>query len=132
MSTDQCALDSNGKLKDARDIVWYNDPDDELPVSRISVDTANTESSAAGRSGLRIHNSSRMSMVTAADKLDDEGNLKRKFRASGPARARRVIKKAKTGTQHEDADDDDDEDYEVEDGVETESDDEDVHISNEE
>ena len=28
-----CALDANGKLMDASEIVWYNDPDDAQPLS---------------------------------------------------------------------------------------------------
>ena len=32
MSSDQCALDPDGSLKDARDIQWYNDPDDDQPL----------------------------------------------------------------------------------------------------
>ena len=27
------AVDENGQLKDARDIVWYNDKDDTVPIA---------------------------------------------------------------------------------------------------
>ena len=30
--SDQPALDSSGKLKDASEIVWYNDKDDDTPI----------------------------------------------------------------------------------------------------
>ena len=33
MSTDQCALNLDGSLKDASEIPWFNDPDDEIPVA---------------------------------------------------------------------------------------------------
>ena len=33
MSTDQCALNLDGSLKDALEIPWFDDPDDEIPVA---------------------------------------------------------------------------------------------------
>jgi hypothetical protein len=33
MSSDQCALNPDGSLKDAKDIQWFNDPDDAQPLS---------------------------------------------------------------------------------------------------
>ncbi|KAF8223677.1 hypothetical protein L208DRAFT_1381377 [Tricholoma matsutake] len=35
-ATDQCALQSDGTLKDASDIVWYNDKDDDMPIASTS------------------------------------------------------------------------------------------------
>ena len=32
MSSDQCAENSDGSLKDAKDIQWFNDPDDSNPL----------------------------------------------------------------------------------------------------
>ncbi|KAG0695024.1 hypothetical protein DFH29DRAFT_787911, partial [Suillus ampliporus] len=31
--SDQCAVGPDGRLKDASEIVWHNDPDDEQPIS---------------------------------------------------------------------------------------------------
>jgi hypothetical protein len=31
--SDQCAVGPDGHLKDASEIVWHNDPDDEEPIS---------------------------------------------------------------------------------------------------
>ncbi|KAG2741698.1 hypothetical protein P692DRAFT_20668200, partial [Suillus brevipes Sb2] len=32
MSNDACALNADGSLKDAKDIVFYHDPDDPNPI----------------------------------------------------------------------------------------------------
>jgi hypothetical protein len=34
MSSDQCTIGPDGKLKDAKDIDFYNDPDDKEPLPR--------------------------------------------------------------------------------------------------
>lgn len=33
MASDQCAVGPDGRLKDASEITWHNDPDDEQPLS---------------------------------------------------------------------------------------------------
>ena len=30
---DQCALNPDGSLKDASEIAWHHDPDDEMPIA---------------------------------------------------------------------------------------------------
>ncbi|KAI9456406.1 hypothetical protein F5148DRAFT_1151338 [Russula earlei] len=35
-ATDQCALRPDGTLKDASDIVWFNDKDDDTPIASTS------------------------------------------------------------------------------------------------
>ncbi|KAG2108177.1 uncharacterized protein F5147DRAFT_773760 [Suillus discolor] len=35
MSHDSCALNSDGSLKDASDIIFYNDPDDHAPLPQV-------------------------------------------------------------------------------------------------
>ena len=34
-TSDQCALGPDGKLLDATEIVWVNDPDDPIPIEPI-------------------------------------------------------------------------------------------------
>lgn len=48
MADNQCALGTNGGLKDAEDIVWYNDPDDSLPINPITLPEP-TESNIPGQ-----------------------------------------------------------------------------------
>jgi hypothetical protein len=36
---EQCALDPHGNLRDASDIVWYNDKDDLEPILGSSVNS---------------------------------------------------------------------------------------------
>ena len=37
--TEKCALNEDGSLKDASEIVWYNDKDSEVPIASGSVPT---------------------------------------------------------------------------------------------
>jgi hypothetical protein len=38
-SNDRCAVGADGKLLDANQIDWYNDPDDDAPLPALSVST---------------------------------------------------------------------------------------------
>ncbi|KAG1747499.1 hypothetical protein EDD22DRAFT_759173, partial [Suillus occidentalis] len=40
MSHDSCALNSDGTLKDASDIVFYNDPDNHAPLPQVPPSTS--------------------------------------------------------------------------------------------
>ncbi|KAG6823497.1 hypothetical protein H0H92_010023, partial [Tricholoma furcatifolium] len=128
MSTDQCALDDNSNLLDAQDITWYNDPDDEAPLHSLGgVKTDAADPPPGGlRRGTRQHNSGRLASITAAEKLDEHGNLTKKFveRQSEKIRTiRRYKKKAKTDVTIND-NDSGDEDY-TDSGSVSESDDSD-------
>lgn len=49
MHPDQCALNADGALKDASEIQWFNDPDDEHPIGA----TPSALSSSANSSNLK-------------------------------------------------------------------------------
>ncbi|KAG1777250.1 hypothetical protein EV702DRAFT_950015, partial [Suillus placidus] len=42
MSHDSCALNTDGSLKDASDILFYNDPDDHVPLPQVPASTQST------------------------------------------------------------------------------------------
>jgi hypothetical protein len=46
MSEDNCAIGPDGKLKDASEITWFNDPDDEFPIEPLSTDISMAASSS--------------------------------------------------------------------------------------
>ena len=48
--SDQCAVSSDGSLKDAADIQWYNDADDAVPISSASHSLASTSASLSAQS----------------------------------------------------------------------------------
>ena len=48
--SDQCAISSDGSLKDAADIQWYNDADDAVPISSASHSLASTFASLSAQS----------------------------------------------------------------------------------
>ncbi|KAF9542092.1 hypothetical protein CPC08DRAFT_770487, partial [Agrocybe pediades] len=66
-SSDQCAVDANGQLRDAKDIDWFHDVDDTSPIQAV-----NTLNSEQGR-GKRVKNTSKLEASLAAEKLDDNG-----------------------------------------------------------
>ena len=47
--SDQCAISSDGSLKDAADIQWYNDADDEAPIPSASHSLASTSASLSAQ-----------------------------------------------------------------------------------
>ncbi|KAG1727148.1 hypothetical protein EDD22DRAFT_853456 [Suillus occidentalis] len=49
MSHDSCALNSDGSLKDASDIVFYNNPDDHTPLPQVPPKNAFTALLQSGR-----------------------------------------------------------------------------------
>ncbi|KAG2148708.1 uncharacterized protein EDB93DRAFT_1071178, partial [Suillus bovinus] len=49
MSHDSCALNSDGSLKDASDIVFYNDPDNHAPLLQVPLKNTFTALLQSGR-----------------------------------------------------------------------------------
>ncbi|KAG2061638.1 hypothetical protein BDR06DRAFT_870311, partial [Suillus hirtellus] len=49
MSHDSCTLNSDGSLKDASVIVFYNDPDDHTPLPQVPLKNAFTALLQSGR-----------------------------------------------------------------------------------
>lgn len=88
--SDQPALDSSRKLKDASEIVWYNDKDDDTPIgaplpgglSRTGVLSIIVlylvltclRASALGR-GHRVKHTSKLHELIAAERLDETGKV---------------------------------------------------------
>ncbi|KAF5345060.1 hypothetical protein D9758_010453 [Tetrapyrgos nigripes] len=97
MSTDQCAMNKDGTLKDATEIVFYHDVDDVTPISGPS----NAAASIRGR-----NKNARMLASIESDKYEADGVTLSK---PGPVR-RRKPKKKKTKGQDVDSGLDD-EDY---------------------
>jgi hypothetical protein len=103
MSSDQCALNPDGSFKDAKDIQWYNDPDDAQPLPPDPSGAASTEPlpldpSAAtsaqplGR-GRRNKVASRFMDALAREQLgsdDEDGATTKRRRRKLPARASNI------------------------------------------
>ncbi|KAG1807943.1 hypothetical protein EV424DRAFT_1543667 [Suillus variegatus] len=49
MSQDACALNADGSLKDAADITFFNDPDDDVPLPNVPPSTQPSTSTASTR-----------------------------------------------------------------------------------
>ncbi|KAG6823237.1 hypothetical protein H0H92_010903, partial [Tricholoma furcatifolium] len=91
-----CALDENGNLKDAADIVWYHDKDTETPI-------ASSGSNPLGR-GHRTHNTARMADILDAEQDSDTGGGNSKPRQSHKRRRKAKRKpKINNDTDIEDA-----------------------------
>ena len=70
MSSDQCAQNPNGSLKDPKDIQWFDDAEDAQPLPSLAAPTH-----SLGR-GLRNKTTNRFSDAIAREKLDsDEEDL---------------------------------------------------------
>ena len=41
MASDNCALGTDGKLLDASEIIWFNDPDDDEPMASTATSSTN-------------------------------------------------------------------------------------------
>ncbi|KAG6875610.1 hypothetical protein C0992_003108 [Termitomyces sp. T32_za158] len=78
-SDTQCALDNQGNLKDATDIEWFNDPNDKLPINPIAATPDSSTHPSGLRCGTHKRDPQRLFYLTAADKLDNDGNLQKKF-----------------------------------------------------
>ncbi|KAG6808200.1 hypothetical protein H0H92_005059 [Tricholoma furcatifolium] len=130
MSSDQCALGPNGTLLDAQDIVWYNDPDDKIPIS-----SGEPRINDSGQEPCRTRNrtNEKMSMATATLKLDEYGALTKKYTTStsGTRTRARTMKHGKTDRVHVEDDDSEDKDFSDEDNdSESDDDEENTAISN--
>ncbi|KAI9441140.1 hypothetical protein F5148DRAFT_1293400 [Russula earlei] len=65
-ATDQCALQPDGTLKDASDIVWFNDKDDDTPIASAStVQTARNQ---------QTQNTARMQEIIEAEQASSESD----------------------------------------------------------
>jgi hypothetical protein len=42
--SDSCALNADSSLKDAKDIIFYNDPNDPVPLNPVPLDASTTSS----------------------------------------------------------------------------------------
>ncbi|KAI9447096.1 hypothetical protein F5148DRAFT_1153540, partial [Russula earlei] len=69
-ATDQCALQPDGTLKDASDIVWFNDKDDDTPIASAS--TVQTGSSVQNQ---RTQNTAWMWEIIEAEQASSESDL---------------------------------------------------------
>lgn len=107
---DQCALDANGKLQDASEIVFYQSETDETPIAapaavvegKVAFYLASAmidhcycyiAGNAARRTSQRRVKGQRLQEFVNADKLNDEGRLEKKYQNPTLTRA---SKRAKT------------------------------------
>jgi hypothetical protein len=96
--TDQCAVGADGNLKDASEIVWHNDPDDECPLPAPGRTTEKStapvhhfftgarHSARAPRPSTKIVDPDNVASSSSA-------RSKRKAVDSGPGTSRRVARK---------------------------------------
>lgn len=54
MSQDACALNADGSLKDAADITFFNDPDDDVPLPNVPPSTQPSTSTASTRDAYSV------------------------------------------------------------------------------
>ncbi|KAG1779414.1 hypothetical protein EV702DRAFT_1043844 [Suillus placidus] len=54
MSQDTCALNADGSLKDASDITFFNDPDDDVPLPKVPPSTQPSTSTASTRDAYSV------------------------------------------------------------------------------
>ncbi|KAJ7495644.1 hypothetical protein B0H11DRAFT_1910397 [Mycena galericulata] len=95
--SDQCAQDSDGNLKDASKITFYESESDEKALPAVP--------SGPLRRGIRKRNTDKLAEGLTAENADEDGNpqMKRAPRA-GTARAARVQTVAETPSEEEDDD----------------------------
>jgi hypothetical protein len=101
---DQPALGPDGRLLDATEIEWYNDPDDAQPIQcpcmqegamfiHITLGTTNTVFLSAQRSHpVRATAGTRLAAAIAAEKLDKFGNPSSSQCHTQPLKSRGPIK----------------------------------------
>ncbi|KAI0261413.1 hypothetical protein BGY98DRAFT_1104443 [Russula aff. rugulosa BPL654] len=139
--TDQPALGPDGRLRDASEIDWYNDPDDNDLIQPTSVKQLGQHSTLTRSRPVRAMTGTRLAEAIAAEKLDEFGKPLQSYH-------RRLIQpikhnskpsvKCKRTTGGGDETDAEDQTYTstVEDGLDDDEDDDDVseviEISNEE
>ncbi|KAH9173891.1 hypothetical protein EDB89DRAFT_1905048 [Lactarius sanguifluus] len=70
-TTDQCALRSDGTLKDASEIKWYNDKDDDMP-SAVPPNIVPTQIASPSERKKRKRNTARMEEIIRAEQESDE------------------------------------------------------------
>ncbi|KAG1823326.1 hypothetical protein EV424DRAFT_1538485 [Suillus variegatus] len=54
MSQDACALNADGSLKDAADITFFNDPDNDVPLPNVPPSTQPSTSTASTRDAYSV------------------------------------------------------------------------------
>lgn len=126
---DQCALDENGQLKDAKDITWLNSPSDKdpIPLPPVEADDGGTPrrldmlsilqllmpSIAAPHCRPRRNKNSGLQDILAAERLDEWGGLEKKHRPP-KGRPKRNTKRVKVVESLSDHEPDDDDEYQTE------------------
>ncbi|PBK88166.1 hypothetical protein ARMGADRAFT_1084806 [Armillaria gallica] len=86
---EQCARNSDGMLKQASEIEWFNDPDDDASTAGPSGSVGHELHGC----GLRNKSNAKFSAYIAAEKLDEDGNP-----AVPPKPCKRRSKKSKKAT----------------------------------
>ncbi|KAJ6481152.1 hypothetical protein C8R45DRAFT_1151991 [Mycena sanguinolenta] len=99
MSDAQCALDPNGKLKDASEILFYDSESDDKPIS--------VSATRPTRRSTRKRQTDKLTESLEAEHADEDGNLQMK-RAPAASRAPRVKRVPETQSEEEDEDFDSD------------------------
>ncbi|KAG6808577.1 hypothetical protein H0H92_003665 [Tricholoma furcatifolium] len=134
-SSDGCAVGTDGELKDAKDIEWFEDKDNDHPMTGPQEGVLD----APIRRGSRQRNNERLMQATATEKLNEFGSLTKKFAPSTQKtqyRSRKQSKDIKSTSIEEDNDDSEDGDFHGDsdeaESVEEQDDDEGLPISNRE
>jgi hypothetical protein len=87
MSSEQCAQNPDGSLKDPKDIQWFNDPDDAQPLPNP---TAPAQPPSLGR-GRRNKTTNRFLDAVAHEQLDSDQEPNTFIQLSKRKRAARVL-----------------------------------------
>ncbi|KAJ7936410.1 hypothetical protein B0H13DRAFT_1853473 [Mycena leptocephala] len=98
--SEQCARDSNGNLKDATDITFYESESDEKALPPVS-------GAVPSRRSTRTRNTEKLTTSLAAEKADDDGNAPAQRRSNAGA-PRPRIKHVPESTSDEEGEDFDD------------------------
>ena len=129
-SSDQCALGPDGKLLDASEIVWVNDPDDLMPIASAAVDATVLPPHPFFRGGpppaVMVAGSRRSARVPQPSKRAlDPDNVERPDASKRlrPSRTKNVIESDSASDEHdEDCVDNRNDTTDAEGGIETEVD----------
>ncbi|KAJ2928008.1 hypothetical protein H1R20_g9078, partial [Candolleomyces eurysporus] len=109
-SNDQCALGPDGRLLPASQIIFYNDPDDPTTLPPVvDVDMWPAQDAPSRSRPQQSNAGNRMRQLICDEKLDDNNQLRLKFRDTQRTSkaARRTKAKASTVVDLEDTDGDD-------------------------
>ncbi|KAG1835524.1 hypothetical protein EV424DRAFT_1531390 [Suillus variegatus] len=84
MSQDACALNADGSLKDAADITFFNDPDNDVPLLNVPPSTQPLTSTASTRDAYSVllKAGRTPATVAAGSRQHEETRIVKRYRPS--------------------------------------------------